>query len=104
MEKTEAERIEVEKVVFCRQEDMDITFHKAKAKEQREARVNAKVKKETVQKVASEKAEGSKKCSWDDPVKIIETVRLYLMEHRVQWMVKANMVCDLCEKKEKKCF
>jgi hypothetical protein len=26
------------------------------------------------------------------------------MEHRTQWMVKEGVMCDSCEKKEKKCF
>ena len=26
------------------------------------------------------------------------------MEHGVEWMVKEGMVCESCEKKEKKCF
>ena len=26
------------------------------------------------------------------------------MEHGVEWMVKEGVVCELCKKKEKKCF
>ena len=32
------------------------------------------------------------------------TVRSFLMEHGVEWMVKEAVVCKSCEKKEKKCF
>ena len=32
------------------------------------------------------------------------TVGSFLTEHGVEWMVKEGVVCELCEKKEKKCF
>ena len=32
------------------------------------------------------------------------TVGSFLMEHRVKYMVKEGVICNSCEKKEKKCF
>ena len=32
------------------------------------------------------------------------TIRSFLTEHGVEWMVKEGVVCESCEKKEKKCF
>ena len=66
--KREAERIEAEKVEFCKWEDVHIDFCNANAKVQREAR--AKARKEVVQKVELEKEEGSKKHGWDEPFEI----------------------------------
>ena len=32
------------------------------------------------------------------------TIGSFLMEHRVKWMVKEGVVCESCNKEEKKCF
>ena len=100
-EKAEVQRIKAEKAAFKKQEDTDVVLHKAK--EQREAK--AKVKKEVAVMSESEKAEGSRKQGQEDEeAEISVTVRSFLMEHGVKWMVKEGVVCDSCEKKKKKCF
>ena len=50
-----------------------------------------------------EKAEGSKKRRQEER-EISVTVSSFLMEHRVEWMVKEGVVCKSCKKKEKNCF
>ena len=45
-----------------------------------------KARMDVAQTAASEKAEGLKKHSWDEPFKIMEMIGSYLMEHGVQWM------------------
>lgn len=102
-EKAEAERIKAEKVAFKKREDANVVLRKAKAKAQREAK--AKAKKEPAAKLELEKAEGSRKQGLEDEeAEISVTVRLFLMEHGVKWMVKEGVVCNSCEKKEKKWF
>ena len=80
-----------------------MVLHKVNTKVQREKK--AKVKKEVAARLELEKAEGSKKHGQEDKgVEILVTVRLFPTEHGVEWMVKEGVVCDACEKKEKKCF
>ena len=64
-----------------------------------------KAKKEAVAaaRSESEKVEGSKEHRWEER-EISVTIGSFLMEHGVEWMVKEGVVCDSCEKKEKKCF
>ena len=103
------ERIEVAKAVFKKCEDVDVELCKATAKVQRE--VKAKARKEaaaatksgSAKKSGSEKAEGSGKQGREER-EISVTVGSFLMQHGVEWMVKEGVVCESCEKKEKKCF
>ena len=86
---------------FRKGEDKVIVLRKANMKKQREV----KVKNEVAARLETEKAEGSKKHGQEDGEREISvTVRLFLMEHGVKWMVKEGVICDSCEKKEKKCF
>ena len=55
-----------------------------------------------MKKLGSEKAEGSGKRGHEE-CEIFVTVGSFLTEHGVEWMVKDGMVCESCEKKEKKC-
>ena len=92
-----------EKVEFKKQEGEVLALCKVNVKVQRE--VKAKVKKEAAARSESEKAEGLKKRGRkDDRVEILVTIGSFLMEHGVKWMVKEGVVCDSCEKREKKCF
>ena len=80
-----------------------VALRKMNVKVQREVKV--KVKKEVVVRSELEKAEGSKKCGWEDGEgEISMTVGSFLMEHGVEWMVKEGVGCKSCEKKKKKCF
>ena len=101
MERAEAEKIEAARVVFKKREDVDVKLRKATAKVQREAK--AKVRKEAAaaKKLGSEKAEGSRKRGREER-EISVTIRLFLMEHGVEWMVKEGVVCESCKKKKKK--
>ena len=93
----------MEKVEFKKQESKVLALRKANTKVQKEAK--AKVKKEAAMRSGSEKVEGLKKCSQeDDGVEISVTVRSFLTEHGVEWMVKEGVVCESCEKRKKKCF
>ena len=99
----EYQRKEAEKAEFKKQEGEVVALCKAKAKVLRE--VKAKVKKEVAARSESEKVKGLKKHRWEDGEgEISMTVRSFLTEHGVEWMVKEGVVCDSCEKKEKKCF
>ena len=101
-DRAEAERIEAAKAMFKKREDADVTFRKVTAKVQRE--LKAKVRKEAaVARSESEKAEVLGKRG-QEVREINVTVGSFLMEHGVEWMVKEGVVCELCEKKEKKCF
>ena len=92
-----------EKVEFKKQEGEVLALCKVNVKVQRE--VTAKVKKEAAARSESEKAEGLKKRGRkDNRVEILVTVGSFLMEHGVKWMVKEGVVCNSCEKREKKCF
>ena len=86
-EKAEAERIEAAKTVFKKREDADITFHKATAKVQQEAKAKARKEAAAAKKSGSEKAEGSRKRGREER-EISVTVGSFLMEHGVEWMVK----------------
>ena len=100
--KAEAERIEAAKVTFKKREDVDIKLRKATAKVQREAKARKEVAV-AVKKSGSEKVEGSGKQGCEER-EISVTVGSFLMQHGVEWMVKEEVVCESCEKKEKKCF
>ena len=64
----------------------------------------AKTKKEVAARLESEKVKGSRKHSQNDEAEITETIRSYLMEHGMQWMLREGVVCNSCENKEKKWF
>ena len=105
VEKAEAEKIEAERAKFKKQGDAVLALHKVKVKAKVQREMKAKAKKEAVARSESEKAEGSKKHGQEDNrVEISVTVGSFLMEHGVEWMVKEGVVCDSCEKREKKCF
>ena len=97
-QRKKAEKKEAEKAVFQKCEDVNVELCKVTAKVQWETK--AKAKKEVTVRAESEKVEGLRKCGQDEG----ETVGSYLTEHGTQWMVKEGVVCDSCEKKEKKCF
>ena len=101
--KVEVERIEAVKTAFKKREDTDITFCKVTVKVQQEAKAKARKEAAAAKKSGSEKAEGSGKRGPEE-WEISVTVGSFLMEHGVEWMVKEGVVCELCEKKEKKCF
>ena len=102
-EKTEVEKIEVEKAEFKKQESKVLALCKANTKVQKEAK--AKMKKEAVMRSGSEKAEGSKKCGQeDDRVEISVTIRSFLTEHGVEWMVKEKVMCESWRRERKNVF
>ena len=82
---------------------MDVTFHKATAKVQWELKAKARKEAAAAKRSESEKVEGSGKQGREER-EIFVTVRSFLTAHRVKWMVKEGMVCESCEKKERKCF
>ena len=103
-EKAEVDKIEAVRTEFKKREDVDVKLRKATAKVQREAK--AKARKEAAaaaKKSGSEKVEGSGKRGCKER-EISVTIRSFLTEHRVKWMVKEGVVCESCEKKEKKSF
>ena len=88
---------------FKKLEDTVLELHKVKVNVQRE--MKAKVKKEVAARLELEKVEGLKKRGQEDKgAEISVTIRSFLMEHGVEWMVKEAVMCDSCEKKEKKCL
>ena len=98
--KVEAERIEAAKAAFKKREDADVEFRKATVKVQRETKAKAR-KEAAAAKSGSEKAEGLGKRGREE---ISVTVGSFLTAHGVEWMVKEEVVCESCEKKERKCF
>ena len=102
-ERAEVERIEVAKAVFKKCEDVDVELCKATAKVQREVKVKARKEAVVAKKSGLEKAEGLRKRGQEER-EISVTVGSFLTEHGVKWMVKEGVVCESCEKKEKKCF
>ena len=102
-EKAEVEKIEAANASFKKCEDADVTFHKANVKVQQELKAKARKEAVTAKRSESEKAEGLGKQGREER-EISLTVRSFLMVHGVEWMVNEGMVCESCEKKERKGF
>ena len=103
VEQAEAERIEAAKVSFKKREDADVELRKVNAKVQRELKAKARKEAAVAKKSELEKAEGLGKQGREER-EISMTVGSFLTAHGVEWMVKEGVVCESCEKKERKCF